>query len=76
MNTIKEQYNLIIESRSFVLEYCAGIPTEKLQERVDEFKRNSIIMMLVHIANTYVYWIANFGLKLVVCLQAMVKFCP
>jgi uncharacterized damage-inducible protein DinB len=63
MNILKEQYNLVIESRSFVLSYCAEIPQDKLQERPAEFKKNSIIMLLVHTINTYVHWIGNYGLK-------------
>lgn len=63
MNTLKEQYKLIKESRSFVMKYLTEIETEKLQQRMTEFKKNSIVMILVHTANTHIYWIANFGLQ-------------
>lgn len=57
------QYDYVRQSRSVLLEYCATIaPPDFLQEN-SSFGRGSIRNLLVHIANTYEYWIGKVGLQ-------------
>lgn len=57
------QYEYVRQSRSALLEYCATItPSDFLQEN-SSFGRGSIRNLLVHVANTYEYWIGKVGLQ-------------
>ena len=60
MDTLKEQYKLIISSREAVLNYCENITKEHLIKELDSFNNNSITYLLLHIANTYLFWLKNF----------------
>src|SRR5690606_27655562 len=60
----KEQYELVKDSRKVLFEYCNTISTEDFINQNTSFGRGgSIRNLLVHIANTYQYWIANIALK-------------
>lgn len=60
----KEQYELVKDSRKVLFEYCNTISTEDFINQHTSFGRGgSIRNLLVHIANTYQYWIANIALK-------------
>jgi uncharacterized damage-inducible protein DinB len=59
----KEQYELIRESRIVLFDYCKTIsPTDFLNENSSFGRGGSIRNLLVHIANTYEFWIAKYGL--------------
>lgn len=61
---MKEQYGLVKDSRKVLFEYCNSIPDEDFINQNTSFGRGgSIRNLLVHIANTYQYWIANIGLR-------------
>ncbi|MDW8849974.1 DinB family protein [Flavobacterium sp. MMLR14_040] len=61
---IKEQYNYVKESRNVVFEYCKTVSSEDFINQNTSFGRGgSMRNLLVHIANTYEYWIANLALK-------------
>lgn len=55
------QYELIKGSRSALFAYCATTADDFLKP-VPAFTNNSIRDLLVHIVNTYIRWLDNFGL--------------
>ena len=60
----REQYGLVKGSRNTLFEYCRGIKQEDLQAGNTSFGRGgSIRNLLVHIANTYEFWIGRTALK-------------
>jgi uncharacterized damage-inducible protein DinB len=60
----KEQYEFIKESRGTLFEFCKTISAEDFVNQNTSFGRGgSIRNLLVHVANTYEYWIANIVLK-------------
>ena len=60
----KEQYELVKDSRKVLFEFCNTISTEDFINQNTSFGRGgSIRNLLVHMANTYQYWIANISLK-------------
>ena len=60
----KEQYELVRNSRGVLLEYCKKIsPNDLLGENNSFGRGGSIRNLLVHIANTYEFWIASCVLK-------------
>ncbi len=64
MNFMSNQYEFIKEARSVLLEYCKTIPPEEFIRDHGTFGRGgSIRNLLVHIANTYQFWIGNKALK-------------
>lgn len=59
-----EQYQYVKGSRNVLFEYCETISEKDFVNQNTSFGRGgSIRNLLVHIANTYEYWIANFVLK-------------
>lgn len=60
----REQYEYIKGSRNVLFEYCKSISREDFINQNTSFGRGgSIRNLLVHIVNTYEYWIANVALK-------------
>ncbi len=60
----KEQYEFIQESRQVLIDYCKTIsPADFLNENSSFGRGGSIRNLLVHIANTYEFWIAKYGLN-------------
>jgi len=60
----KEQYELVKESREILFEFCKRISSEDFVNQNTSFGRGgSIRNLLVHIVNTYEYWIASISLK-------------
>lgn len=61
---LQKQYNLVLESRSVLFDYCKTIKNEDFTNENSSFGRGgSMRNLLVHIANTYEFWIANISLK-------------
>ncbi len=61
MQTLKAQYELIKGSREVVLKYCESIKPEDLTKEIESFNKASIMYMLLHIANTYLFWLRRFA---------------
>lgn len=62
-NYITEQYGAVLESRQVLFEYCKTISQPDLLMENSSFGRGgSIRNLLVHIANTYEFWIAKNAL--------------
>ncbi|HJY12801.1 MAG TPA: DinB family protein [Flavobacterium sp.] len=63
-NYAKEQYEYIKGSRNILFDYCKTISAEDFINQNTSFGRGgSMRNLLVHIVNTYEYWIANIALK-------------
>ncbi|RZJ52674.1 MAG: damage-inducible protein DinB [Flavobacterium sp.] len=61
---LQKQYNLVLESRNVLFDYCKTIKKEDFLNQNSSFGRGgSMRNLLVHIANTYEYWIADISLK-------------
>jgi len=61
---VKLQYDLIRDARSALLDYCDTIGPQDFMNANSSFGRGgSIRNLLVHIANTYEFWIALHALK-------------
>ncbi|WP_163406930.1 DinB family protein [Flavobacterium ajazii] len=60
----EEQYELVKNSRNVLFDFCATISPDDFVNQNTSFGRGgSIRNLLVHIANTYEYWIGNVVLK-------------
>jgi uncharacterized damage-inducible protein DinB len=60
----KDQYELVRESRKVLFDYCKTIsPADFLNENSSFGRGGSIRNLLVHIANTYEFWIDKHGLN-------------
>lgn len=60
----RQQYDWVKSSRQALFEYCRLIPIEDFTEEHSSFGRGSMRNLLIHIANTYQFWIANTALNL------------
>lgn len=60
MEIISHQYSLIREGRKPFFEYCSTIRPHDFVKPLPSFGDRSIRDLLVHITNTYVYWIGHF----------------
>src|SRR5690606_14962430 len=53
----------ITESRAVLLEYCGQLSTQELNTQNSSFGRGSVSNLLVHIGNTYLFWIGEVCMK-------------
>ena len=61
---VKEQYELVRESRKVLFHYCKTISAIDFVNENSSFGRGgSIRNLLVHVANIYEFWIAEHGLN-------------
>jgi uncharacterized damage-inducible protein DinB len=59
------QYEWIKDSRKVLFDYCRTVSKQDFTNQNTSFGRGgSMRNLLVHIANTYQFWIANTGLRL------------
>lgn len=64
----REQYELVKDSRRVLLDYCKTIaPADFLAENSSFGHGGSMRNLLVHIANTYQYWIDHISLRRTMC---------
>jgi len=56
---LKSQYEWVKQSRKILFKYCSTIIDTDLLKENSTFSRGSIRNLLVHIANTYEFWIGN-----------------
>ncbi|WP_244307355.1 DinB family protein [Flavobacterium fluviatile] len=60
----EEQYELVKSSRNVLFDFCRTISPDDFVNQNSSFGRGgSVRNLLVHIANTYEYWIGNTALK-------------
>lgn len=58
-DTISAQYAFVREARGQLLQYCGLISESDFTKENSSFGRGSIRNLLVHICNTYEYWIGK-----------------
>lgn len=61
---ISAQYTFVKEARGLLLGYCGSLSENDFISENSSFGRGSIRNMLVHICNTYEYWIGRHLLSL------------
>jgi len=61
MKLVEEQYDLARGSREVVLKFLSNVEFTELVKPNAVFNNKSIISLLVHICNTYLLWLKNFG---------------
>jgi uncharacterized damage-inducible protein DinB len=59
-----QQYSFVKSSRAVLLQYCSGISAEHFISENTSFGRGSIRNLLVHIGNTYEFWIGGQALHI------------
>lgn len=57
------QYDLVKQSREVLLQYCATIAAQDFCVENSAFGRGSIRNLLVHIGNTYEFWLGKQALQ-------------
>nr|WP_068890321.1 DinB family protein [Pedobacter panaciterrae] len=62
-NLLYTQYALVRETRMVVFQFLEMQVTTDISIPVPSFAGKTISYMLVHIANTYIAWTANFAMK-------------
>jgi len=62
-SVLADQYALIKNSREVVFRFCEEISAKDYVSEVSGFGRGSIRNLHAHIANTYVYWLSEIGMK-------------
>ncbi len=63
-NYMREQYELVQESRKVLFEYCKTVSSIDFLNENSSFGRGgSMRNLLTHIANTYEFWIGKYGLN-------------
>lgn len=63
MKILYEQYLSVQNSRKVLLHYCESLSNQDFTKEFEHFGRGSIRNLLVHICNTYQFWIGKFSLK-------------
>lgn len=63
MKTAQQQYEWVRSSREIVFRFCEQIPPQQLAGPIASFGRGSVTDTLLHVADTYLYWIAAVGLQ-------------
>lgn len=61
MEILKKQYKLVQESRKVMLDFCSEIKYDDLSKENENFNKSSILELLLHIANTYNFWLIQFA---------------
>jgi len=62
-SVLREQYAMVLSSRSVLFAYCQSIPMEMLQQPLPEFNQASMLYLLMHNANCYRFWIGEVALQ-------------
>jgi uncharacterized damage-inducible protein DinB len=63
MQTLKEQYQLVLGSREVLLSYLDTIKPDDLKAQIENSNKRNIRYLAVHIANTYIFWLGKFAFK-------------
>jgi uncharacterized damage-inducible protein DinB len=61
--TLLHQYQLILGAREALFDYLEIIKPSDLLQPLQEFNNETINSMMVHSANTYMGWLANYSLQ-------------
>jgi len=63
INIFAKQYELIKGSREVVFQYCEKFSADDYVKEVEGFGRGSIRSTQAHIGRSYIFWLADFGMK-------------
>jgi uncharacterized damage-inducible protein DinB len=63
MDILKEQYNLVKDSREVVLNYMDKIKWDDITKPVEVFNNSTMQSLLLHTANTYIHWLRHSALR-------------
>jgi uncharacterized damage-inducible protein DinB len=63
MDILKKQYKLVKSAREAALNYYDTIEYVNLIKPVGSFNKGSIQYLILHIANTYLFWLKGFAFK-------------
>lgn len=63
MQVLRQQYELIKSSRAVMLSFIENEAERDIKTPLSEFNSKNIIYLLVHTANTYKHWVANFAMS-------------
>ncbi len=63
LTALKKQYQLVRHARGELLNFCGTLKPEDLHKQVSVFNDSTITGMLLHIANTYHFWLKRFAAK-------------
>lgn len=63
MISLKKQYKLTQLARAELLNFCGTLKPEDMHKEIAVFNNSSITGMLLHIANTYHFWLKRFAGK-------------
>ena len=61
--TLLHQYQLVLSARGALFDYCETIETEYLLTPLPSFNNESMISQLMHVANCYLFWLANSAMQ-------------
>lgn len=71
MEWAEKQYELVIEAREVIFNFCESLSPHNYTKQVDHFGQGNIRKTQAHIVDAYIHWIANFALnKSIPYLQA------
>ncbi|MBK0379156.1 DinB family protein [Mucilaginibacter segetis] len=59
--SLLHQYQLILDAREALFTYCENIKPDDLLKHIPEFNNSTISGLLIHSANTYLYWLGIVG---------------
>jgi uncharacterized damage-inducible protein DinB len=63
MNLLKTQYELLRGSRMVMLDFIERELPTQLTKPIAVFNGSNVRCLLIHTANTYKHWLANFGMR-------------
>ncbi len=61
MEVLFKQYELICDGRQVLFEYCKSLRADHFTHNLETFGGKSIRYLLVHVVNTYYYWLGHFA---------------
>lgn len=62
MELLKTQYELLLGSRGVMLDFIEKELSERITEPIAVYNNSNVRYLLIHSANTYLHWLANFGM--------------
>jgi len=63
LSLLEQQYELVKGSREVVFQFCEKFSPEEYTKEINGIGRGSVRNLQVHIAYTYIYWLAEFAMK-------------
>ncbi|HEY5690856.1 MAG TPA: DinB family protein [Cyclobacteriaceae bacterium] len=58
-----KQYELVMEAREVIFDFCESMSPHDYTNQVDHFGQGNIRKTQAHIVDAYIHWIANFALN-------------